>query len=148
MSYQTRPGVRRTESEDYNTGYADGVRAAIEEQELDAYYAGVGFGKKSAGVTHLGFSNEKEREMFDEGMKKHNKHFTAYRSEPPTLFERLFGRALKFVGIKKSKKRSEREQRKKQRADSRHARTRAKYNGYNKPRERQRQKKRTDKRRK
>ena len=34
-----------SDSSDYHKGYSDGMKAAFEESELDAYYAGVGYGK-------------------------------------------------------------------------------------------------------
>ncbi|MBQ2877132.1 MAG: hypothetical protein IJE25_08990 [Clostridia bacterium] len=41
-----RPSAAGDGSE-YSKGYMDGLKASFEEAELDAYYAGVGFGKKS-----------------------------------------------------------------------------------------------------
>lgn len=83
--------ILESDSTDYHKGYADGMKAAFEESELDAYYAGVGYGKKSAGDKHIGFSSDEERRQFEAGMKNKSKHFRSYRSEPPTFFERLFG---------------------------------------------------------
>ena len=81
----------QSDSSDYHKGYADGMKAAFEESELDAYYAGVGYGKKAAGDKHIGFNNDEERQQFEAGMKNKGKHFRAYRAEPPTFLERLFG---------------------------------------------------------
>ena len=81
----------QSDSSDYHKGYSDGMKAAFEESELDAYYAGVGYGKKAAGDKHIGFNNDEERRQFEAGMRNKSKHFRAYRAEPPTLLERLFG---------------------------------------------------------
>lgn len=82
---------RTSDSTDYNKGYLDGQRAAFEESELDAYYAGVGYGKKVAKTKHIGFSNPEERENFEKGIRNHNKHFHSYKAEK-SFFEKLFGR--------------------------------------------------------
>ena len=84
-----------SDSNEYHKGYADGMKAAFEESELDAYYAGVGYGKKAAGTKHLGFTSDREREQFEAGIKRSDSHFKAYRSEPPTFWERLFCRSSK-----------------------------------------------------
>ena len=61
MSIKTRKKkARRSMSSDtseYYKGYQDGMRQAFEESELDAYYAGVGYGKMAAGDKHIGFNN-------------------------------------------------------------------------------------------
>lgn len=90
MSRRVRNEIR-SDSTDYHKGYADGMKAAFEESELDAYYAGVGYGNKAAGDKHIGFSSDEERQQFEAGVKNKSKHFRAYRSEPPTFLERLFG---------------------------------------------------------
>lgn len=89
MSRKSRHKLR-SDSNDYHKGYADGMKAAFEESELDAYYAGVGYGKKAAGTKHLGFTSDKERIQFEAGIKRSDNHFRAYRSEPPSFWERLF----------------------------------------------------------
>ena len=76
----------QSDSTDYHKGYADGMKAAFEESELDAYYAGVGYGKKASGDKHLGFTSDYERQQFEAGIANKSKHFRAYRSEPPTFF--------------------------------------------------------------
>ena len=78
-------------SSDYTKGYLAGQKAAFEESELDAYYAGVGYGKKTAKTKHIGFSSPEERRNFESGMRNHNKHFHSYRGEL-TFFEKIFGR--------------------------------------------------------
>lgn len=80
----------RDDSRDYNKGFADGMKASFEESELDAYYTGVGYGKKSAGDKHLGFNSDDERLQFEAGVRNNKKHFRAYRAEKPSLFERIF----------------------------------------------------------
>lgn len=88
----------------YRKGYSDGMKAAFEESELDAYYAGVGFGKKAAGVKHIGFSSPEERASFEKGIEKKDKHFNSYRAEPPTFWERV-------LGVKETKKKIKRSRR-------------------------------------
>lgn len=80
------------DSSDYNRGFAEGLRAAYEESELDAYYTGVGYGKKASGEKHIGFSSDDERQEFEKGVSHSHKHFRAYRAEPLTFWERLFGK--------------------------------------------------------
>ena len=53
--------VMREDTSDYQKGYADGMKAAYDDSELDAYYAGVGYGKKASGDKHIGFNNDEER---------------------------------------------------------------------------------------
>ena len=81
-----------SDDSNYRKGYTDGMRDAFNEAELDAYYMGVGYGKKASGDKHIGFNNDKEREQFEAGIENKSKHFRAYRSEPLSFFERLFGR--------------------------------------------------------
>ena len=105
---------------DYRKGYIDGMNDAFSESELDAYYTGVGYGKKMSGDKHIGFNNAEERRQFEKGIKNKEKHFKSYRAEPPSFWERLFGGAklreensvgkyrvkrLKRTGKKLSKKR-------------------------------------------
>lgn len=80
----------KSDTSDYHRGYLDGMNASFESSELDAYYAGVGYGKKMAGDKHLGFNSDEERQEFEKGMKNKNKHFRTYRAEKPSLLERLF----------------------------------------------------------
>ena len=79
----------RSNTPEYTKGYADGMKAAFEESELDAYYAGVGYGKKNAKDKHIGFTNDEERRQFEAGIQNNHKHFRAYRAEPKGFFERL-----------------------------------------------------------
>ena len=80
----------REQSSDYNKGFVDGMKTSFEESELDAYYTGVGYGKKSAGDKHLGFNIDDERLQFEAGVRNNKKHFRSYRVEKPSLFERIF----------------------------------------------------------
>lgn len=82
----------RSDSSDYHQGYLDGRKSVFEDSELDAYYAGVGYGKKSTSTKHMGFTNDEERRQFEMGISNSHKHFRAYRAEPLTFWERLFGR--------------------------------------------------------
>ena len=90
MSRKNRHKLR-SDTSDYHKGYADGMKAAFEESELDAYYTGVGYGKKQAGDKHIGFNSDLERQQFEAGMFNKDKHFRAYQSEPLTIWDRLFG---------------------------------------------------------
>ena len=66
MNYMSRL-KNVSDSEDgksYRQGYEDGARDAFDHSELDAFYTGVGYGKKLAGDKHIGFKNDVERERF------------------------------------------------------------------------------------
>ena len=76
---------------EYQRGYLEGMKAAFEDTELDAYYAGVGYGKRIAGDKNLGFNSAKECETFEQGIRNKDKHFKSYRAKEPNFFERLFG---------------------------------------------------------
>ena len=106
-----RPSAAGDGSE-YSKGYMDGLKASFEEAELDAYYAGVGFGKKAAGDEHIGFTSDSERRQFELGIAKKDEHFHSYRSEPLGFFERLFGKktsrkdTISAKNVKKLKKKA------------------------------------------
>ena len=78
-------------SDDYERGYNAGLNANIERTDLDAYYTGVGYGKKVAQDKYLGFNSSGEREQFEKGIREKDKHFNAHRAEPLSWWERLFG---------------------------------------------------------
>ena len=82
----------RSDTPEYHQGYLDGRRSAFDDAELDAYYAGVGYGKKTANTKHMGFTNDEERRQFEMGISNSHKHFRAYRAEPLSFWERLFGK--------------------------------------------------------
>ena len=82
----------RSDTSEYHQGYLDGRRAAFDDAELDAYYAGVGYGKKNASTKHMGFTNDEERRQFEMGISNSHKHFRAYRAEPLSFWERLLGK--------------------------------------------------------
>ena len=48
------------------------------DTELDAYFAGVGYGKRIAGDKHLGFNSAEECENFEQGIRNKDKHFKSY----------------------------------------------------------------------
>ena len=79
-------------SSEYQQGYMHGRIDSKEDASLNAYYAGVGYGKREHGDEHLGFVSDKERRQFEEGIKNKDKHFNAYRLKPLSLWERIFGR--------------------------------------------------------
>lgn len=81
----------RSDSSDYHKGYSDGMKSAFEESELDAYYAGVGYGKFQAGDKHIGFNNAEERRQFEKGIQKKDNHFNSYRLRKLSFWERIFG---------------------------------------------------------
>ena len=91
MSIRNVRNEIRSDSSEYMKGYQDGMNQAFQESELDAYYAGVGYGKKYAGDKHIGFNNDAERRQFEKGMSEKDKHFRAYQAEPISFWERLFG---------------------------------------------------------
>ena len=82
----------RSDTPEFHQGYLDGRRSAFDDAELDAYYAGVGYGKKTANTKHMGFTNDEERRQFEMGISNSHKHFRAYRTEPLSFWERLFGK--------------------------------------------------------
>lgn len=79
----------RDDGSDYTRGYQDGMNAAFDNSELDAYYAGVGFGKYAAGDKHLGFNSAEEKAEFEKGITNKDNHFKSYRAQPLTLWERV-----------------------------------------------------------
>ena len=89
MARNIRYSIRENNS-DYNKGFIDGTKASFEQSALDAYYTGVGYGKKSVGDKHIGFNSDDERLQFEAGVRNNKKHFRAYRTEKPSLFERIF----------------------------------------------------------
>ena len=110
MSRKSRHELR-SDTSDYHKGYADGMKAAFEESELDAYYTGVGYGKKQAGDKHIGFNNAEERRQFEKGIQRKDEHFNAYRTNAPTWWEKLFGvkRSRRNFVDTRDKKRNSRE---------------------------------------
>ena len=119
---------------EYRKGYYDGQHDAFAASELDAYYAGVGFGKREHGDAHIGFNNSKERRQFEEGIRNRNKHFNGYRVKPLTFWERIFGRKddaewVDYTGRRaanKDRKKVKRAARKARRTESRAAKRAAK----------------------
>ena len=82
---------KTVDDSDYLKGYWDGQQAAFEKSELDAYYAGVGYGKRQSGDKHLGFNNAEERRQFERGIERKDEHFNSYRVSKLSFLERLFG---------------------------------------------------------
>ena len=78
-------------SDDYERGYHAGYNAKIEKIDENAYFVGVGYGKKNARDAYIGFNSADEREQFEKGVRENHKHFNAKRVEPLTWWERLFG---------------------------------------------------------
>lgn len=94
MSKKSKKKARHSISSDsteYRKGYQDGMKQAFEESELDAYYAGVGYGKMVAGDKHIGFNSAEERRQFELGIAKRDNHFRAYRVKKLSWWEKLFG---------------------------------------------------------
>lgn len=93
---------------EYQKGYLDGQHDTFEASELDAYFAGVGFGKREHGDKHLGFSSAKERYQFEKGIKEKDDHFNAYRAGRLSLWERLFGKTeskkLNYTGRRSARR--------------------------------------------
>ena len=90
-TYKSKRYIMRSDSAEYQKGYADGMKASFESSELDAYFAGVGYAKKASGDKHIGFNSDYERQQFEDGMKNKHKHFRSYRTEKASFWERLFG---------------------------------------------------------
>ena len=85
---------RSEQDNDYQKGYRDGMQDAFDKSELDAYYAGVGYGKMKAKDKHIGFNSDEERREFEKGIADKDEHFKSYRAHK-TLWERF----LLFLGI-------------------------------------------------
>ena len=85
---------RAEQDNDYQQGYRDGMQDAFDKSELDAYYAGVGYGKMKSKDKHIGFNSDEERREFEKGIADKDEHFKSYRAHK-TLWERF----LLFLGI-------------------------------------------------
>ena len=106
MALKNRRNMSHAENaKDYSEGYLDGVRDAIEDSEIHAYYAGVGYGKHRSGNTNLGFNTRDERESFHAGINNNDKHFNSYQYKTPGFFARLFKRFSESERIKRREKR-------------------------------------------
>ena len=81
---------------DYQKGYRDGMQDAFDKSELDAYYAGVGYGKMKAKDKYIGFNSDEERREFEKGIANKDQHFKSYRARR-SFWERLFGIRRKDV---------------------------------------------------
>lgn len=150
----------RDNSSDYQKGYYDGQHDAFAASELDAYYAGVGFGKREHGDMHLGFTNANERRQFEKGISEKDHHFNAYRVKPLSFWERLFGRKdnaeMADYTTRKQTRRQKRKARKSARKEARTAKRQSKRDrktfkrvsrSANKTRRQNRSNRRTEKRR-
>lgn len=87
---------------DYQEGHQDGRSDSVREKHEAAYFTGVGYGKKQAGDTHIGFSSAGERASFEHGVKNKDKHYQGVKKEL-NFWERLFdsfGRAERKVDRK------------------------------------------------
>ena len=130
----SKRNFEKSNDAEYRKGYYDGQHDAFAASELDAYYAGVGFGKREHGDAHIGFNNSKERRQFEEGIRNRNKHFNGYRVKPLTFWEKIFGRKdgaewVDYTGrkaAKKNRKKAKRAERKTVKAQSRAAKRAAK----------------------
>ena len=91
---------------DYQKGYLAGMQDAFDKSELDAYYAGVGYGKMQSKDKHIGFNSAQEREQFEKGLANKDKHFKSYKLRKG-FFEKFFGSREKthIVKTKRTKKR-------------------------------------------
>ena len=75
--------------------FYEGVEHGRNDPEVHAYYAGVGYGKKSGGSRHVGFKSQSERAAFDRGFDARDRHFIAVEKEEPSWIEKLFGLSKK-----------------------------------------------------
>ena len=126
----------------YAEGYQDGVRASLEDTGIHAYFAGVGYGKKSAADRHIGFESHKHLEEFEKGVRQKDKHFIAVKKEMG-FFERLFD--FKSRRRRRKLKSSERNRRivakgaeRRQRTHQKQARSRVRRSGWKKQQRRKR----------
>lgn len=94
MQRNGRKFNRSEDDNEYQKGYRDGMQDAFDKSELDAYYAGVGYGKMKAKDKHIGFNSDEERREFEKGIADKDQHFKSYRAHK-TLWERF----LVFLGI-------------------------------------------------
>ena len=69
------------------------MKAAFEDSELDAYYTGVGYGKRSSRDKLIGFNSSEERRQFEKGVQNKDAHFKSYEVKEPSLLEKLFGKS-------------------------------------------------------
>lgn len=103
MAFKDKNNIRYAESaKDYDVGYRDGIEEHRDSKSMAAYYAGVGYGKHKAGERHLGFTSEKERYSFDNGVRSKDKHFRAHSYKKPGFFEWLFSSERKAEKRKKA----------------------------------------------
>ena len=96
---------RNEHDNDYQKGYRDGMQDAFDKSELDAYYAGVGYGKMKAKDKHIGFNSDEERREFEKGVANKDNHFKSYRARQ-SFWEKIFGvgrKESKVTTIKKNK---------------------------------------------
>ena len=96
---------------EYEKGYSDGMKAAFEDSELDAYYTGVGYGKRQSKDKHIGFNSSEERRQFEKGVRNKDAHFKSYEVKEPSFFEKLFGKSseshlISQSGAKKRRKKT------------------------------------------
>ena len=104
---------RSDENNDYQKGYRDGMQDSFDESELDAYYAGVGYGKMEAKDKFIGFNSDRERRAFDRGVINKDQHFNAHQVQPMSFLQRLFGFGRKNASKQKVKRKKVRTKSKK-----------------------------------
>ena len=117
-----------SDSSEYRQGYQDGMNKAFEDSELDAYYAGVGYGKKAAGDKHIGFNNPEERRQFQRGVQNKDEHFKVIRVRPPLFLERLFRSFSSKKKYKRKKKREKRYEKRRNKSQNRIKSGRSRFN--------------------
>lgn len=81
---------RAAQDNDYQKGYRDGMQDAFDKSELDAYYAGVGYGKMKSKDKHIGFNSDEERREFEKGIANKDEHFKSYQTRR-SFWQCLFG---------------------------------------------------------
>ena len=85
--------------------FYEGVEHGRNDPDVHAYYAGVGYGKKSGGSRHVGFKSQSERAAFDRGFDARDRHFIAVEKEEPSWIEKLFGLSKKKKKASNAKRR-------------------------------------------
>ena len=79
-------------SEDSEKSFRNGISQTENDQELKAFYAGVGYGKHKYKES-LGFEHEDQRKAFERGVAARSRHLTVYKSRG--FLSRLLGSVIK-----------------------------------------------------
>ena len=78
-------------TEEEQGAFYSGVNSGQEDQDVHAYYVGVGYGKGVRGDRHVGFNRPEHYANFRRGVDNSHKHFTVKEVNKP-WWKRLFSR--------------------------------------------------------